>query len=54
MEIVDKFLHDYRDWIGQPDLKLFPHMVFSQGTTETFDKFYLFKSTKNHSKTSEY
>lgn len=40
-EDVDKFLHDYRDWIGQPDLKLFPHMVFSQGTTETFDKFYL-------------
>lgn len=40
------FLNEYKEWIGQKDFNLFPHLNFSQGTTETFDKFYLKHHTK--------
>lgn len=36
---LKKFLDDYREWIGL-DLQNFKHTVFSNGTTEAFDKFY--------------
>ena len=38
---INDFLRDYREWIRIVDFKNFPHMNFSHGTTETFDKFYL-------------
>ncbi len=41
-----EFLNDYKDWINQKDFDLFPHLSFSQGTTETFDKFYLKHHTR--------
>ena len=38
-EKIDNFLPVYKEWIGQ-DFSNYPHICFSNGTTETFDKFY--------------
>jgi hypothetical protein len=47
IEIHNKFLDEYKNWIQSSSnnqikgLDLFPAAVFSNGTTEAFDKFYL-------------
>lgn len=49
--VVDRFLEKYRHWIHNSlhnalDITAFPVACYSQGTTESFDKFYL----RNHSR----
>lgn len=50
--VLDKFCNQYRFWITSTQLNKvkgldkFPVMAYSQGTTESFDKFYM----KNHSR----
>ena len=52
LEIQNKFLSDYQAWIQASQLNQlsgldqFPIAAFSNGTTESFDKFYLKNSTR--------
>lgn len=42
---IQEFLHDYKDWAQKGHtingIETYQHLAFSNGTTETFDKFYM-------------